>query len=264
MNINTQFYDTILYEVEDNIATLTINRTDKLNALNEQVFVDLKHCLSNIDSSVRGLIITGQGDKAFIAGADIAAMNKLNSEEAVEFSKVGQDATLRLENLPIPVIAAVNGYALGGGCEIAMGADFIYATDNAMFALPEVTLGLIPGFGGTPRLASLIGRNAAKEIIFTGRSIKIDEAKKLGLVLKSFETKEQLLAAAKETLMKVSANSSISITETKRVMENCIGLSLQECFDLESSAFGRLFENSDAHEGTLAFLEKRKANFSEP
>ncbi len=254
-------YETILFDVEDNIATLTINRPDKLNALNAQVFVDINHCLSNIDSSIRGLIVTGQGEKAFIAGADIKAMNAMTASEAQAFSKVGQDTTLMLENLPIPVIAAVNGYALGGGCEIAMGADFIYATNNAVFALPEVTLGLIPGFGGTHRLAKLIGRNAAKELIFTGRNVNIDEAKQRGLVLQSFEAKEMLLAAAKKTLIKASANSGVAIAQAKRVMEAGVDLTLQEGFAIEQAAFGGVFNTEDMVEGTTAFIEKRQANF---
>ena len=255
-------YDTILFDVDDNnIATLTINRPDKLNALNEQVFIDLRHCLENLDASLRGLILTGQGEKAFIAGADIKAMSSMNNQQAAAFSKVGQDMTFMFESLPIPVISAVNGYALGGGCEIAMSGDFIYATDNAVFGLPEVTLGLIPGFGGTHRLAKLVGRHVARELIYTGRMVKIDEAKQRGLVLRSFPSKAELLDAAKSTLLQAEQNSGVAIAKAKKVMNDGVDLTLEQGFSLEQAAFGDVFDTEDMKEGTRAFLEKRQANF---
>jgi enoyl-CoA hydratase len=254
-------YETIRFEIEGNIGLLTINRPDKLNALNELVLKELKEVLSNLDSSLRGLIMTGEGEKAFIAGADIKAMSGMTVEEAKAFGALGQEVTLLFENAKLPIIAAVNGFALGGGCEMAMSADFIYATENAVFGQPEVKLGLIPGFGGTQRLARLVGRNLAKEMTYTGRNMKIEEAVRSGLVLKSFSTKEEMLGAARKTLGFASMNSPHAIALSKQVMNAGNDLTVEEGLKLELEQFANIFSSDDMKEGTTAFMEKRAPDF---
>jgi enoyl-CoA hydratase len=261
--MNTNF-ETITLEKKGNFAILTINREKSLNALNSQVHVELKDCLSvlkNNEDKLQGMILTGAGDKAFIAGADIVEMSEMSPEEAQDFSSLGQENTLLLEELPFPVIACVNGFALGGGCEMAMACDFIYATDTAVFGQPEVKLGLIPGFGGTQRLSKLIGRNKAKEIMYTGRNVKIDEAKELGLVVKSFANKDEMMSAAFTTLEKISANSPMAVGLCKQVMNAGNDLTLEDGLEIEAKNFGETFNTYDMKEGTKAFVEKRKAEF---
>ena len=255
-------FETIKIEQDDAIAVLTVNRPDQLNALNAQVFYDIRDALNGLDKSVRGLIITGEGEKAFIAGADIKAMQSMSAEEAKAFSALGQAISLQIENLPMPVIAAVNGFALGGGCEMALSADFIYASDNAVFGLPEVKLGLIPGFGGTQRLAKIVGRNLAKELVYTGRNMKIEEAKQCGLVLRSFDSKEALLAGAVNTLTQSLENSSNALATVKQVMNEGNDLSVEQGLTIENESFKTIFTSDDMQEGIAAFLEKRKANFT--
>ncbi len=256
-----QPFKAITFDVLDHIGTLTINRPDYLNALSEQVLLEIQACLNAIDSSVHGLIITGEGEKSFIAGADIKAMSTMNREEGKAFGRLGQDTTSLIESLPIPVIAAVNGFAFGGGCEFAISADFIYATDNALFGLPEVKLGLIPGFGGTQRLARLIGRQAAKEIMFTARNVDVVEAKTLGLVLRSFESKQVMLEAANETLQKILKNSGVAIAVVKQVTNAGIDLTVEQGLGIELDGFQGVFESEDSREGIGAFLEKRAPKF---
>jgi len=261
MNTN---YETIQLELKGNIAVLTVSREKSLNALNLQVHTELKACLSLLkknEDKLQGLILTGAGDKAFIAGADIVEMSKMSPQEAFDFATLGQEVSLLFEELPFPVIACVNGFALGGGCEMAMSCDFIYATETAMFGQPEVKLGLIPGFGGTQRLSKLIGRNRAKELIYTGRNVKVDEAKALGLVVKVFDTKDELLSAAITTLDKIGANSPMAISAAKHVMNEGNDLTIAEGLKVEASSFGDIFGTDDMIEGTVAFIEKRKANF---
>ena len=256
-----QPFETITFDVQEYIATLTINRPKYLNALSEQVLQEIQSCLKTIDSSVHGLIITGEGEKSFIAGADIKAMSEMNSQQGKAFGLLGQETTLLIENLPIPVVAAVNGFAFGGGCEIAISADFIYATDNALFGLPEVKLGLIPGFGGTQRLARLIGRQAAKEIMFTARNVDVTEAKTLGLVLKSFESKQTMLDAARDTLAKTRKNSGVAIAMAKKAVNTGVDLTVEQGLAIELDAFEDIFDSEDSNEGVSAFLEKRAPNF---
>lgn len=258
----TNNYETLLLEVNDGIGTLSINRPAKLNALNIQVHRELKSCLTELQtSSLKGLILTGEGEKAFIAGADIAEMRPMHPGEGKAFSELGQQVTLLMESLPFPTIAAVNGFALGGGFEMALACDFIFASSNAVFGLPEVKLGLIPGFGGTQRLSRVVGERRAKEIMFSGRNVKIEEAKTLGIVLEVFENKNQLIQECNKWFSFTKGNSSGAIARAKRALQNGIQKTLEEGLKLEAEAFGNIFQTEDMIEGTAAFIEKRKANF---
>lgn len=261
--MNTNF-ETITFEKVGDFGVLTINREKSLNALNSQVHMELKDCLSVLklnEDRLKGLILTGAGEKAFIAGADIVEMSEMSADEAYDFATLGQENTLLLEDLPFPAIACVNGFALGGGCEMAMACDFIYATENAVFGQPEVKLGLIPGFGGTQRLAKLIGRNKAKEIMYTGRNVKIAEAQELGLVVKTFSSKEEMIEAAMGTLGKISNNSPHAVGMAKYVMNSGNDLTVAEGLEIEAKHFGEMFNSFDMKEGTKAFIEKRVPEF---
>lgn len=256
-------YETITLIHEGDLGILTINRPAKLNALNIQVHRELKDCLGKIShSSLRGLILTGEGEKAFIAGADIAEMRPMTTGEAEAFSALGQQVTLLMEALPFPTIAAVNGFALGGGFEMAMSCDFIFATKNAVFGLPEVKLGLIPGFGGTQRLARIVGERRAKEIMFSGRNVTAEEAKSLGITLELFENKEALLQGAKDWMRLANANSPAAIARGKATLRKGVDQLLDVGLSLEAKEFGAIFQTPEMVEGTSAFLEKRKANFT--
>lgn len=258
----TNKFETILFEQNGDVGVLTVNRPSKLNALNIQVHRELKTLLTELQSSnLKGLILTGEGEKAFIAGADIAEMKPMSNEEAKAFSELGQQVTLLLESLPFPTIAAVNGFALGGGFEMALACDFIYATENAVFGLPEVKLGLIPGFGGTQRLARVVGERRAKEIMFSGRNIKTQEAKLLGIVLECFATKAELMEACTNWFILANQNSSYAIARAKETLRVGIEQTLVEGLQTEARAFGAIFQTKEMIEGTSAFLEKRKANF---
>lgn len=258
-------YETIKYSETEGIGYLTVNRPDKLNALNEKVLSELLHCLMDLraknNPALRGVIFTGEGEKAFIAGADIAAMSGMTVEEGLKFSTLGQKVTFAFENLPVPVIACVNGFALGGGCEMAMACDFIYAVEASVFGQPEVKLGLIPGFGGTQRLAKYVGRNHAKEIMYTGRNVKSDEAYRLGLVTKLFATKDEMIAMAKETIMAAAKNSGYAVAVAKKVMNQGNDLSNEQGLKIEADQFSAIFASHDFKEGTKAFVEKRKPEF---
>lgn len=262
--MNTKF-ETITLEKNGNFATLMVNREKSLNALNAQVHTELKACLTELKNNadkLQGLIFTGAGDKAFIAGADIVEMSQMTAEQARDFAKLGQEVSLLFEEVPFPVIACVNGFALGGGCEMAMSCDFIYATESAMFGQPEVTLGLIPGFGGTQRLSKLIGRNRAKELMYTGRLVKIAEAERIGLVVKTFATKDEMIEAATSTLQKIGKNSPLAVAVAKQVMNEGNDLTITEGLTIEAASFGEIFNSADMKEGTSAFTEKRKAVFT--
>ncbi|WP_417335512.1 enoyl-CoA hydratase/isomerase family protein [Halobacteriovorax marinus] len=265
MNTN---YETLLFEVENEIGVITVNRPKALNALSEQVHLELNALLKefknlNKDYSIaKGLILTGAEDKAFIAGADIKGMTTMTAEQAESFARLGQENTLLFESLNVPVIACVNGYALGGGCEMAMSCDFIYGTKTAVFGQPEVKLGLIPGFGGTQRLSKLVGRNRAKEITYSGRNVGVEEAKEIGLVVAIFETKDEMLESAKTYLSKMMRNSPHAILEAKRVMNEGNDLTISEGLNVEAKAFGAIFNSDDMKEGTKAFVEKRKPVFT--
>ena len=264
MNINRN-WNTLKIDVANHFATITINRPTKLNALNVELLNELKELLLELnkdeDFSIKGVIVTGEGDKAFIAGADIAEMSDMTPSDAYTFGHLGQQVTVLFETLGVPVIACVNGFALGGGCEIAMCCDFIYATSNAVFGQPEVKLGLIPGFGGTQRLAKLVGRNRAKEMIYTGRNVKADEALSIGLAVKLFSSKEQMMEEAIKALTAISSNSSFAVSIAKKVMNDGVDLTISEGLQLEKRQFSAIFSSEDMREGTRAFVEKRAPNF---
>ena len=248
-------YETIVLTQHEHIGVLTINRPAKLNALNIQVHRELKDCLTKIShSSLKGLILIGEGEKAFIAGADIAEMKPMTNGEAKAFSELGQQVTHLLENLPYPTIAAVNGFALGGGFEMAMSCDFIFATNSAVFGLPEVKLGLIPGFGGTQRLARIVGERRAKEMMLSGRNVTAQEAKTLGIALELFENKEALLTGCHTWFKLALGNSPAAIARAKAI--------IGRGYEVEAEEFGKIFQTPEMVEGTSAFLEKRKANFT--
>jgi enoyl-CoA hydratase len=253
-------FETLILETDQlGIATLTINRPKQLNALNNQVFIELDKALDEIekDESVRALIITGSGDKAFVAGADIKEFADFDSKQATELSKRGHRVFQRIEDLTIPVLAAINGYALGGGFELALSCHLRIASKNALVGLPEVSLGLIPGYGGTQRLTKIVGQPKALELIMSGRFAKAEEALTLGLLNKV--TEEDLLEEAKKML-------SGMIKQAPLALKNAI-LAVKEAgkdsgFESEANLFGDLFSTADFKEGTSAFIEKRKPNFS--
>lgn len=255
----------ITYTIEDGVGILTLNRPDKLNALNSDVLAELQAFFSKLKEErsfeVSGIIFTGAGEKAFIAGADIAEMQNMSKEEAYKFGWIGQKVTHLIEELHLPVIACVNGFALGGGCEMAMACDFIYATENAIFGQPEVKLGLIPGFGGTQRLSKYVGRARAKEIIYSGRNIKIDEAKRLGLVLETFSEKNEMLDAAKSYFERMGKNSPMAIMLSKKAINKGVDLPNVDGLEIELDTFSEAFATEDMKEGTQAFVEKRKPDF---
>jgi len=263
----TDNYETITFEIKNGVGHLTINREKKLNALNSTVLAELKKILSHLieedrGHTVKGLIVTGAGEKSFIAGADIAEMQDMSVDEGRSFGALGQEVTLLFESLPMPAIACVNGFALGGGCEMALACDFIYATESAVFGQPEVKLGLIPGFGGTQRLSKVVGRNRAKEIIYTGRNVLADEAAQIGLTIKTFSTKEELIAAAEKTLGLVQRVSPNAVRISKKVMNSGNDLTNEEGLKQELDQFSAIFSSEDMKEGTKAFVEKRKPEFT--
>ncbi|MGE3610504.1 MAG: enoyl-CoA hydratase/isomerase family protein [Bacteriovoracaceae bacterium] len=255
-------FETLGFEIKDDLGFLTINRPAKLNALNIQVLRELKDCLRELQSeSIKGLVVTGEGEKAFIAGADIAEMRPMATPEAKAFSELGQQVTLLFENLPYPTLAAVNGFALGGGFEMALSCDFIFATKNAVFGLPEVKLGLIPGFGGTQRLARVVGLSRAKELMFSGRNVMSDEAKSLGIALEVFENKSALLEGVQNWFKMALQNSTYAISRAKLSLQQGYEENLVKGLELEKNEFGNLFSSYDMQEGTAAFIEKRKPLF---
>lgn len=253
----------IEYKEEDKIGIITINREDKLNALNSDVLDEIRDLLESLadNRELVGLILTGAGEKSFIAGADIAAMVDMDKDQAHLFTLKGQQVSLMLEECRFPIIACVNGFALGGGLEMALSCDFIYATKNALFGLPEVSLGLIPGFGGTQRLAKVIGRARAKELVYSGNKVDCNTAQDYGLVLESFESKSDLIAGAIETLKRVSKNSPLAVGVAKNAINQGVDLCNIDGLEIEAKLFSELFESEDMKEGTQAFIEKRKANF---
>ncbi|WP_026660895.1 enoyl-CoA hydratase-related protein [Butyrivibrio sp. AC2005] len=244
-------------EVKDKIAVLTINRPEALNALNSQVLDDLSAALDSIDvNTVRALVLTGAGEKSFVAGADIGEMSTLTKAEGEAFGKKGNDVFRKLETFPIPTIAAVNGFALGGGCEISMSCDIRICSDNAMFGQPEVSLGITPGFGGTQRLARLIGAGMAKQLIYTARNIKADEAYRIGLV-NAVYTQEELLPAAEKMANTIAAQAPIAVRACKKAINDGLQLDIDKAIELEEKIFGDCFETEDQREGMANFLRKK-------
>lgn len=258
-------FSSIVLAIDNGIATVTFNRPKALNALNNALLTEFARALDEItmDDTVRALILTGAGEKAFIAGADITELATFNALQAKAFSQAGHNAISRLADLPIPVIAAVNGYALGGGNEMALACDFIYASTNAMFGLPEINLGLIPGFGGTQRLARLIGRNRAKEMIFTGKMISAEEAEKIGLVNRVCRP-EILLEEVLKTAQTIASKGKVSLRAAKQAINAGIETDLVTGCRIEIDAFALCMASEDAREGTRAFLEKRPPQFKGP
>lgn len=249
----------VLLEKKGNIAVATINRPQALNALNSDVLTDLEELVDAVcaDSDIRALVITGSGAKAFVAGADIAEMSTLTAEEGEAFGKHGNDVFRRLETLPIPTIAAVNGFALGGGCELSMACDIRICADTAVFGQPEVGLGITPGFGGTQRLARLVSPGMAKQLIYTARNIKADEAYRIGLVNAVYPV-EELLPQAEKLAATIAANAPIAVRACKKAINEGLQVDMDEAVVVEEKLFGSCFQTADQREGMGAFLEKRK------
>ena len=254
-------YENIRLETEDAIAILTIDRPKALNALNTKTLQELESALNSLPPTARALIITGSGDKAFVAGADISEMASISAAQAREFAALGHRTFHTLEQLPIPTIAAVNGFALGGGCELALACDLIYASEKAKLGLPEVSLGVIPGFGGTQRLTRVVGKMRAKELVFTGERLDAAKAREIGLVLEVLPA-DQLLAHCKAVAGKMIKNGPLAVSQAKRVIEFGADQDLRAANELERQGFAVLFGSEDQKEGMQAFLEKRPASFS--
>ena len=250
----------ITYEVEGQIGIITINRPKALNALNSAVLDELDKTLDAVDQeAIRCLILTGAGEKSFVAGADIGEMSTLTKAEGEAFGKKGNDVFRKLETFPIPVIAAVNGFALGGGCEISMSCDIRICSENAVFGQPEVGLGITPGFGGTQRLARIVGTGKAKEMIYGARNIKAEEAYRIGLVNNVYPA-EELMPAAKKLASTIARNAPIAVRNCKRAINEGIRVDMDQAIVIEEKLFGSCFETCDQKEGMNAFLEKRKVD----
>ena len=244
-------------ELKDNVAIVTINRPEALNALNSQVLDDLDATFDAIDTNVvRAVVLTGAGEKSFVAGADIGEMSTLTKAEGEAFGKKGNDIFRKIEQFPVPVIAAVNGFALGGGCEISMSCDIRICSENAMFGQPEVGLGITPGFGGTQRLARLIGAGMAKQLIYTARNIKADEALRIGLV-NAVYPQEELMAAAEKMASQIAANAPIAVRACKKAINDGLQTDIDEAIVIEEKLFGSCFETEDQKEGMANFLRKK-------
>jgi enoyl-CoA hydratase len=247
---------------EGPFSILTIDRPEKLNALNRQVIAEIASAAEEVwnQPGVHALIVTGAGEKSFVAGADIAEMRDMRLEEARAFARAGHAALDALENLPIPVIAAVHGFALGGGCELALACDFIYASEKAKFGQPDVKLGVIPGFGGTQRLLRRVGNAMARELVMTGAMIDAQEALRIGLVNKVLPA-DKLLDAARETAKVVASMGPLAVAEAKKVLREGEGRLLRDANALEIDGFAGCFETEDQKEGMQAFLERRSPSF---
>ena len=255
-------YQTLLILLENGILTVVINRVEKMNALNNEVLTDLNKVLDELERNpeVRSVIITGAGSKAFVAGADITEFGGLNKEEAMAMAKRGQDTFFRIENCSKPIVAAVNGFALGGGCELAMSCHFRVAAENAKFGQPEVNLGLIPGYGGTQRLVQLIGKGKAMELLMSAKMIDANEAKELGLV-NYVTAPDSLLAQTREILSLINSKAPLAVAGCIKAA-NAVFDDSQNGFETEIKEFGNCFDTEDMKEGISAFLEKRKAVFT--
>ncbi len=249
----------VLLEKKGHIAVATINRPKALNALNSQVLEDLNELVEQVkaDEEIYALVLTGAGEKAFVAGADIGEMSSLTKAEGESFGKKGNDVFRKLETLPIPTIAAVNGFALGGGCELAMSCDIRLCADSAVFGQPEAGLGITPGFGGTQRLARLVGPGMAKQMIYTAKNIKADEALRIGLVNAIYPV-EELMAAAEKMATTIAKNAPIAVRACKKAINDGLQVDMDQAIVVEEKLFGSCFETADQKEGMSAFLEKRK------
>lgn len=255
-------YETLKIKKQDGILEIIVNRPGKLNALNEMVLNELKDVLTSVQKDgfeTRGIILTGEGERSFIAGADIKAMCEMTPDQAEAFGKLGQDVSRLFETVPVPVIACVNGFALGGGCEMAMSSDFIYATTNSLFGQPEINLALIPGFGGTQRLRRFVGLAKSRELIYTGRNVKIDEAERIGLVSRVFESKEEMLNAARETLGMISSKSPLIVSKCKEVINEGECHGIDKGLEIERAGFKSIFFDERYQRGLNSFLGKKNS-----
>ena len=254
----------VLYEANGAVGKITINREKALNALNSQVLDELNEALDAINvDEVRCLILTGAGAKSFVAGADIGEMSTLTKAEGEAFGKKGNDVFRKLETFPVPVIAAVNGFALGGGCEIAMSCDIRICSDNAIFGQPEVGLGITPGFGGTQRLARLVGAGMAKQMIYTARNIKADEALRIGLVNAIYPA-DELMAQAEKMAGAIAKNAPIAVRNCKKAINDGLDADMDAALVIEEKLFGDCFETEDQKYGMAFFLDKNKEKVKEP
>ncbi len=252
----------IKIDINNYIATITINRPEALNAMNRVVVAELKKTMEDCEENndVGVVVITGSGDKAFVAGADIKSMQTMSGREALEFSREGQEMTMVIETSPKPVIAAINGFALGGGCEIALACDMRIASENAKFSQPEVALGIIPGWGGTQRLPRLIGKGRAIEMITGGKMIDAEEALRIGLV-NHVVSQMELTEAVNSLAKSIIKNGSAAVGASLKCIHMGYDKDLENGLDIELNAFAELFETDEQREGTTAFVEKRKPNF---
>ena len=254
----------VLYEVKGQVGIITISREKALNALNSTVLEELDKTLDGVDlNEIRCLILTGAGEKSFVAGADIGEMSTLTKAEGEAFGQKGNDVFRKLETFPIPVIAAVNGFALGGGCEISMSCDIRICSENAVFGQPEVGLGITPGFGGTQRLARLVGPGMAKQMIYTARNIKADEALRIGLVNAVYPQGE-LMAAAEKMAAGIAKNAPIAVRNCKKAINDGLEADMDDAIVIEEKLFGDCFETEDQKYGMAFFLDKNKEKVKEP
>ena len=254
----------IVYEQKKQYGVITISRERALNALNSQVLEELDEALDAVNlDEVRCLVLTGAGAKSFVAGADIGEMSNLTKAEGEAFGKKGNDVFRKLETFPIPVIAAINGFALGGGCEIAMSCDIRLCSDNAVFGQPEVGLGITPGFGGTQRLARLVSPGMAKQLIYTARNIKADEAYRIGLV-NAVYPQEELLAAAEKMAAGIAKNAPIAVRNCKKAINDGLDVDMDAALVIEEKLFGDCFETEDQRYGMAFFLDKNKEKVKAP
>jgi enoyl-CoA hydratase len=254
-------YENIRLDQDGAVATLVIDRPKALNALNSKTLQEMESALGSIGSDVRVLIVTGGGEKAFVAGADIAEMAALSEAQATEFGELGHRVMAALELLPIPTIAAVNGFALGGGCELALACDLRYAATSAKLGQPEVNLGIFPGWGGTQRLARVCGLGVAKDLILTGRVVDADEALRIGLVNGVFEP-EELMEKTLEVARTIASKGPLAVAAAKVAINHALQGDHVENLQAEADSFGELFSSEDAREGMTAFIEKREPDFS--
>ena len=256
-------FNNLKLEVAEEIAVLTISRPAALNALNSEVLKEIEATFDAIDlDATRAVVLTGAGDKSFVAGADIGEMSTLTKAEGEAFGKTGNDVFRKIETFPIPVIAAVNGFALGGGCEISMSCDIRICSENAIFGQPEVGLGITPGFGGTQRLARLVGMGRAKEMIFTCDQIKADEAYRIGLVNKVVAP-EELMDTAKAMAAKIASKGSYAVSVAKAAINNGYDMDIKNAVEMEANLFGVTCSTHDKQEGMSAFLERRAAELTD-
>jgi enoyl-CoA hydratase len=252
------------YNVDGQVGIITINRPKALNALNSEVLKDLEAVIDAVDlDAIRCLILTGAGEKSFVAGADIGEMSTLTKAEGEAFGKFGNDIFRKIETLPIPVIAAVNGFALGGGCEIAMSCDIRLCSENAIFGQPEVGLGITPGFGGTQRLARIVGPGKAKQLIYTARNIKAPEAYRIGLVNEVYPF-EELMPQALKMAKGIAKNAPIAVRACKKAINDGLEADMDKAIVIEEKLFGSCFESEDQKYGMAFFLDKNKEKVKEP